>query len=99
MTASVPARLLGAVLLGLIRVYQLILSPLLGPRCRFKPSCSAYATEAIERYGGVRGGWLALRRIGRCHPWGGAGYDPVPGTDPGHRAERSSASGERVEPE
>ena len=62
----------------LIRLYQWTLSPLLGPRCRFHPSCSQYALEALERFGLVRGGWLALRRIGRCHPFHPGGYDPVP---------------------
>jgi len=61
-----------------IRLYQWLLSPILGPRCRFAPSCSAYAVEAIERHGVVRGGWLALRRVARCHPWHDGGYDPVP---------------------
>ena len=63
---------------GILRLYQVSLSPLLGPSCRFEPSCSQYAIEAIERYGTFRGLWLALRRIGRCHPLGGYGYDPVP---------------------
>jgi putative membrane protein insertion efficiency factor len=62
----------------LIRAYQLAISPLLGPKCRFHPSCSSYALEAVERYGVLRGGWLALRRIGRCHPWHPGGFDPVP---------------------
>ena len=62
----------------LIRAYRLLLGPLLGPRCRFHPSCSAYALEAVERFGTLRGGWLALRRLGRCHPWHPGGYDPVP---------------------
>jgi uncharacterized protein len=62
----------------LIRGYQLLLSPWLGNHCRYHPTCSKYAIEAIERHGAVRGLWLALRRIGRCHPWGGAGHDPVP---------------------
>lgn len=62
----------------LIRAYQLLLSPFLGNHCRFHPSCSAYAQEAILRHGAARGGWLALRRIGRCHPWHEGGLDPVP---------------------
>jgi putative membrane protein insertion efficiency factor len=61
-----------------IRAYQLTLSPLLGPRCRFHPSCSHYAIEAIDRHGPARGGWLALRRIARCHPLNPGGHDPVP---------------------
>ena len=65
-------------LVGFIRAYQRFLSPLLGPRCRFYPSCSHYAAEAIQRHGPVNGGWLALRRIVRCHPLNPGGYDPVP---------------------
>ena len=61
-----------------IRLYQRFVSPLLPPACRFTPTCSAYAAEAILRHGIARGGWLALRRLMRCHPWGGSGYDPVP---------------------
>jgi len=64
--------------IALIRFYQLALSPLLGVNCRYLPTCSAYAIEAIGRHGAIRGGWMALRRITRCHPWGGHGYDPVP---------------------
>jgi putative membrane protein insertion efficiency factor len=63
---------------GLIRLYQWTVSPLFPPSCRYAPSCSQYAAEAVTRYGALRGGWLALRRILRCHPWGGAGLDPVP---------------------
>jgi uncharacterized protein len=63
---------------GLIRLYQLVLSPVLPPRCRYLPSCSDYAIEALARHGVVTGSWLALRRLARCHPWGGSGYDPVP---------------------
>jgi uncharacterized protein len=61
-----------------IRLYQLVISPLLGPRCRFYPSCSAYAVEALTRHGALRGSWLAVRRLGRCHPWNPGGIDPVP---------------------
>ncbi|MDI3260566.1 MAG: membrane protein insertion efficiency factor YidD [Sinobacteraceae bacterium] len=64
--------------LALIRFYQRFLSPLLGPRCRFHPSCSQYAFEAIERHGVLRGGGLAARRLARCHPLNPGGYDPVP---------------------
>ncbi|HSW15397.1 MAG TPA: membrane protein insertion efficiency factor YidD [Solimonas sp.] len=64
--------------LFLIRLYQVLISPLLGPRCRFYPSCSAYAAEAIDRHGFWRGGWLSLRRLMRCHPLNPGGLDPVP---------------------
>ncbi|HEX9627553.1 MAG TPA: membrane protein insertion efficiency factor YidD [Acidiferrobacterales bacterium] len=67
-----------ALLTGPIRLYQRALSPLLGPRCRFYPSCSSYAIEAIERHGAARGSWLAVRRIARCHPLNEGGLDPVP---------------------
>jgi len=66
------------VLIALIRLYQLTLSPFLGGACRFVPSCSAYAHEAIERHGAARGSWLALRRLAKCHPFGSSGFDPVP---------------------
>jgi putative membrane protein insertion efficiency factor len=65
-------------LIALIRVYQYAISPMLGSRCRFYPSCSAFAVEALQRHGPFKGGWLALRRIGRCHPWHPGGHDPVP---------------------
>lgn len=61
-----------------IRFYQLCISPMLPPSCRFTPTCSQYAIEAVMRHGLLRGAWLAIRRILRCHPWGGSGYDPVP---------------------
>ncbi|MFK8051628.1 MAG: membrane protein insertion efficiency factor YidD [Woeseiaceae bacterium] len=64
--------------LRLVRGYQLLLSPLLGANCRFEPTCSQYGLTAIDRFGALRGGWLTIRRIGRCHPWGGHGFDPVP---------------------
>jgi uncharacterized protein len=63
---------------GLIRSYQLLVSPLLPAACRYLPTCSEYAQEAIERHGVLAGSWLALCRLARCHPWGGSGYDPVP---------------------
>ena len=61
-----------------IRVYQRSISPVLPPACRYYPTCSAYAVEAVMTHGVLRGGWLALKRLARCHPWGGSGYDPVP---------------------
>jgi putative membrane protein insertion efficiency factor len=66
------------VLKFLIRAYQLVLSPLLGPRCRFYPSCSHYAIEAIESHGALRGTWMSAKRICRCHPFNPGGFDPVP---------------------
>jgi putative membrane protein insertion efficiency factor len=66
----------------LIRIYQWTVSPLLGPRCRFYPSCSQYAREAVLRFGVLAGGALALKRLGRCHPWNPGGFDPVPGPPP-----------------
>lgn len=61
-----------------IRAYRTIGSPWVGHGCRYQPTCSAYAIEALKKYGGIKGGWLAARRIGRCHPWGGSGIDNVP---------------------
>jgi putative membrane protein insertion efficiency factor len=66
------------VLLALVAAYRRWLSPLVGPRCRFTPSCSAYAEEALRRHGALAGGWLAVRRLGRCHPLHPGGHDPVP---------------------
>lgn len=66
------------VLIGLLRLYQILFRPLLGANCRFYPSCSDYAREAIERHGTLAGTWLAVKRIGRCHPYHPGGYDPVP---------------------
>jgi len=65
-------------LVFLLRAYRILLSPFLGRNCRFHPSCSAYAIEALERYGAIKGSWLAARRVMRCHPWNPGGYDPVP---------------------
>ena len=61
-----------------VRFYRLVLSPWLGQSCRYQPTCSAYAMEALERHGAIRGGWLTMKRIARCHPWGGSGIDNVP---------------------
>lgn len=66
---------------GLIWLYRYGISPLLGVNCRYQPSCSVYAEEALRRYGILRGGWLAAKRLSSCHPWGGSGYDPVPEAD------------------
>lgn len=65
-------------MMGLIRGYQLILSPFFGGNCRYQPSCSHYGLEAVQVHGAVRGSWMAIKRIGRCHPWREGGYDPVP---------------------
>ncbi|HEY3327621.1 MAG TPA: membrane protein insertion efficiency factor YidD [Novimethylophilus sp.] len=65
-------------LIWLVKAYRLLLSPLLGNNCRFSPSCSRYAIEALGKYGALRGGWLTLRRVLRCHPWHAGGYDPIP---------------------
>ncbi len=65
-------------LVALIRLYQWCISPYLRPACRFEPSCSKYALEALRRHGPLKGTWLAVKRLSRCHPWGGHGYDPVP---------------------
>ncbi len=62
----------------LIKFYQLVISPWLGPKCRFTPTCSHYGVEALKKYGIFKGMWLTVKRISRCHPWGGSGYDPVP---------------------
>ncbi|HEX6916408.1 MAG TPA: membrane protein insertion efficiency factor YidD [Chitinophagaceae bacterium] len=71
-------RILSFPFLLLIKIYQLAISPLLGPKCRFTPTCSQYAAEALKKHGLFRGGWLAVKRISRCRPGGGHGYDPVP---------------------
>ncbi|UTS81884.1 Putative membrane protein insertion efficiency factor [Phaeobacter piscinae] len=79
-----------------VRAYRLLFSPWVGFNCRYQPTCSAYALEALEKHGAIRGAWLTARRIGRCHPLGGDGYDPVPGCDPDHdRAKQDPAAGPR----
>jgi len=77
-TADDRADAIGRLLIVLLRAYQLLLRPLVAPACRFTPSCSAFAREAIERHGARRGTLLAARRVLRCHPWNAGGYDPVP---------------------
>jgi len=72
------SKLLAQLLILPIRFYQRCISPLTPPSCRFTPTCSQYAVEALRKYGPFKGSWLALRRLLRCHPWGGSGYDPVP---------------------
>ena len=71
-------KLLSFFFLLLVRIYQGAISPLLGPACRYEPTCSQYAAEALKKYGAFKGAWLAIKRISRCPPWGGHGYDPVP---------------------
>ena len=70
------------VLIALVRFYRYAISPMLGRNCRFHPTCSEYAIEALERHGALRGGWMAAKRVGRCHPFNPGGYDPVPEKKP-----------------
>ncbi len=70
---SIPAK----ILIFFIRIYQYTLSPYIGRSCRYTPTCSVYSVEAIKKYGALKGGWKAVKRISSCHPWGGSGYDPV----------------------
>lgn len=71
-------KLLSFLLVIPIKLYQILISPILGPNCRYHPTCSQYSIEAINKYGPFKGTWLAIKRISRCHPWGGSGHDPVP---------------------
>ena len=71
-------KILNYLLIIPIKLYQILLSPLIGPSCRFTPTCSNYAIEAINRHGPFKGFWLAIKRISKCHPWGDSGHDPVP---------------------
>ena len=77
-SGRVAAKILSFPFIVLIKFYQYVISPLKGPSCRFTPTCSAYAIEALKKHGPIKGLYLATRRILRCHPWGGSGYDPVP---------------------
>ena len=79
------------ILQGLVRGYQLLISPILPGTCRFYPSCSSYTIDAFGHHGALKGGWLAVRRIARCQPWGGSGFDPVPGSDLAVRAAEEDA--------
>ncbi|MBI3509506.1 MAG: membrane protein insertion efficiency factor YidD [Bacteroidetes bacterium] len=72
------SRSIGYLFIGLIRFYKGAISPLFSSSCRYTPTCSTYGIEAIRKHGAFKGGWLTLKRIGRCHPWGGHGHDPVP---------------------
>ena len=74
-------KLLAWPLLALVWLYRYTISPFLGNNCRYQPTCSEYAIEALREHGAFRGTWLAAKRISKCHPWGGSGYDPVPGED------------------
>jgi len=69
---------LGLPFIGLIKLYQWVISPMIGPKCRFTPTCSSYAIQALQKHGLIKGLWLAVKRISRCHPWGGSGWDPIP---------------------
>lgn len=71
-------KIVGVVFIWMIKIYQLVISPLLMPSCRYVPSCSQYGIEAIKKHGPLKGGYLALKRLLSCHPWGGHGHDPVP---------------------
>lgn len=82
------------ILILFIRAYQYLISPMLGPHCRFYPTCSCYAHTAIERHGVIHGGWMALRRVSKCHPWHPGGEDPVPEkpTNDSRSAERTTGT-------
>ena len=79
------------VLIGLLRLYRTLISPLYGDVCKYYPSCSAYALGAVREHGSVRGSWLAVRRVARCHPWAKGGFDPVPARAPHHDHSHVSA--------
>jgi len=89
-----PVSIGGRVLMALITAYRRWVSPFLGPHCRFAPSCSAYALEAVQRHGAVRGGALAVRRLLRCHPFNAGGVDPVPPRGSGDTGDVPSPSGD-----
>jgi putative membrane protein insertion efficiency factor len=76
--ADILKGIVGTAFIVLIKIYQYFISPLTGASCRYTPTCSQYAVEAIKKYGGFKGGWLTIKRIASCNPWGGHGHDPVP---------------------
>lgn len=78
MLAEFIRKVFAVLFLFLIKIYQYLISPILGQSCRFNPSCSQYGLEAIEKHGPFKGGWMTIKRIARCNPWGGHGHDPVP---------------------
>ena len=86
---QLPRRLL----IGLVTLYRLLISPMLAPSCRYWPSCSEYAVDALRMHGAMRGGWLTARRLCRCHPWSGGGIDPVPSAAPFFRREHPCQCG------
>ncbi|MCL4148976.1 UNVERIFIED_CONTAM: hypothetical protein GTU68_043175 [Idotea baltica] len=71
-------QLVSGLLIGIVRIYQTIVSPFFPSTCRYVPTCSHYTVEAIQKHGPIKGGWMGIKRISSCHPWGGSGYDPVP---------------------
>ena len=84
------SRLLAWPILLLVQIYRVTISPLLGANCRFEPTCSSYAIEALRQHGAFRGSVLAAKRIARCHPWGSSGYDPVPGPEADEDEDRNA---------
>ena len=88
------SRLLALPLIWLVKLYRIVISPWLGGNCRYEPTCSVYAIEALQTHGPLRGSWLAARRIGRCHPWSGSGYDPVPTNASPASPDRSQFAGD-----
>ncbi|MEI2715115.1 MAG: membrane protein insertion efficiency factor YidD [Nocardioides sp.] len=81
------------VLIGFLKLYRAVISPLYGQVCRYHPTCSAYALEAVQTHGALRGSWFAVRRLGRCHPWAAGGYDPVPPRSDARRSRPAPTQG------
>ncbi len=78
MMTKILSKILNKIFIGIIRFYQYVISPYLPPSCRYTPSCSVYGIEALKKHGPFKGGWLTIKRVASCNPWGGSGYDPVP---------------------